>query len=382
MTCAGSVSLSAGVVDSGSGAASEGTACHAMFEAFLKKGKLPLAWKGEKITVLEGEKKDLVTVVPVTPEMIGWVEEAAEWITGYMAEHPGSHLMSEEKLHVGRAFGCPDDLWGTSDVVIDAGGELVIFDLKAGYVDVQVAKNKQLILYAIGAMTEYGWAHDKARLVIFQPRSGGAKEEVLSRAELEDARKRFAPKVHAALQPGGPLVPSDKGCKWCPAAGLCPALQAENLALAKREFTESMTGLTKEDFLHLLHNSSRIQSALKAAERHAVKLLQAGVELPGFKIVAADKRETWKNEDEAQEHFLVVEGLEPDDVAPRSLRTPNQVAEILARKMVGSTKKEKLATAKGRVAAFSTRPKGEPTLAEADDDRPALLPVFFPEVES
>jgi hypothetical protein len=378
MTCPGSVSLSAGVVDSGSRAAAEGTACHKMLEAWAKKGIPPRTWSGRSITVVEGEgPSSVVTVVEVTSEMVLWVEEAVEWIESYLRGHPGAHLMSEEKLHVGRAFGCPDDLWGTGDILIEAGEELVVFDLKAGYIDVQVVGNRQLTLYAIGAMAEYGWAHEQVRIVVFQPRSGGAKEDVLTRAEVEDARKRYAPKVRAALQPGGALVPSDDGCQWCPAAGVCPALQSENLALAQQEFSDPATGLRRNEFLQILKHSARIKSALAAAERHAVKLLQSGVKLEGFKVVAADKRESWKDEDVALEHFIVEEGLEPDEVAPRSLITPNQVAAVLASKMTGHpTKKAALSHAKGLVSFYSQRLKGEPTLVAEDDPRPALPPEF------
>jgi hypothetical protein len=378
LTCPGSVSLSAHVVDVGGAAASEGTACHRMMEAFLKEGTPIRSWVGKQITVAETEDGPAhVGKVLVRPEMAGWVEEAAGWITDYLNNHDAAHLMSEERVHVGRYFGCPDEIWGTADVVIDGGLELVIADLKAGYNDVPVKDNDQLILYAIGAMNEYGWVHPAVRLVILQPRCGEPKEKVYSQAEIIDKAKSYAPKIRAALQPGGPLVPSDEACKWCPAAGLCPALQAENLALAKHEFSDdSIRLLDREKLLTLLQHADQIRSALAAAERHALSLAQSGVKLPGWKVVCGEKRRTWApgKEGAAQVVLETEHGLDLNEVAPRKLATPPQVAEKLAPKLPGKTKKEKLEAARALVFAWTEIPKGEPTLAPDNDDRPALKP--------
>lgn len=353
-----------------------------MLEAYLKSNVALSSWLNKRIQIVESEEGPArVASVLVRQEMIDWVTEAADWIVRYLFNaHEGGltpHLRSETVVHVGRYFGCPDDLWGTADVLIDAGTELVVADLKAGYGEVQVEENEQLILYAIGALNEYGWIHEQVRLVILQPRCGDPKEKVYTVAEIRDRAKRFAPKIRAALQPGGALVPSDEGCKWCPAAGLCPAVQAEALARAQSEFSdESVRLLSQEKLLVLLDNAERIRKALDAAESHALVLIQKGVKLPGWKSVAANKRVTWKPEEEgaAQVVLETEHGLDLDEVAPRKLSTPPQVAERLATKLEGKTKKDRLEAARKLVAAWTYKPAGEPSLARDDDDRPALKP--------
>jgi hypothetical protein len=369
MTCPGSVSLASTVVDAGGDAADQGTACHKMMEAYLKHTTPVASWKGKTILVVN-EEQSTTNEVPVTDEMIGWVEQAVAWIDVYMELHPQANLFSEERLHVGRAFGCPDELWGTADVLISSDEELVIADLKAGYGEVEASGNLQLLLYAIGAMTEYGWAHPQVRLVILQPRIGdGVKEEVYTARELLDYQKRFAPKVKAALQPEAALVPSEDGCRWCPAAGICPELQKRTLALAKAEFTVENRTITKSEMLTLLAHRERITTALKAVERHAVKLLQSGVPLEGWKLVESEKRRAWKDEDEA-DLILADLGYTENDLYKKTFITPPQ-----AEKLVGKATAAKL-------AYLIEKPKGESTLAPADDPRPAVSPEFTPVEES
>jgi hypothetical protein len=332
-----------------------------MFEKSLKESVPVESWLGKKILVVN-EELTTSNEVEVTDEMIDWVVSALHWVRDYMTKHPTAHLMSEERLHVGRAFGCPDEIWGTADVLISSDEELVIADLKAGYGEVQVAGNPQLTLYAIGAMQEYGWAHPRARLVVLQPRvSEPVKEIVLTARELEDSRRRFAPKIQAALEEDAPLVVSDAGCKWCPAAGVCPELHKRTLALAKAEFSSESRAITKVQLVELLGAAPAIRAALSAAERHATKLLQSGVELEGWKLVQGEKRRIWKDEKKAAE---ILGKLGFDPYKKVLAYTPAQ-----AEKAVGKTSAPAL-------AAFIEKPKGEATLAPIDDPREAVKPEF------
>lgn len=345
--CPGSVSMTAGVVDSGSRAADEGTAGHALFEKALRLGKKPTFWLGE---VIENVK--------VTDEMAGWVTEAVEWVKEYMAGNPGAVLYTEEKVNIGPALGLPADvLWGTSDLFILTPKELVVFDLKLGYVGVEAELNYQLMLYGLGFHHQLGGMFDSVRLVIHQPRAGGAKEYVMTADALEShGRELFAPAAKLALSEGAPLRASEEACKWCPAAGLCPELHKESLAMARQEFG-SVETLTKDQLLLLLDKADIIEAALKAARAHASKLLALGQQLPGWKRVAGTKRRAWKDEQAA---LVKLSKLDPE-VAPRSLLTPAQAEKLLGKKAVEE---------------FVHTPVGEPTLVRESDKRTALPPEF------
>jgi len=361
MSCPGSVRMCESVVDSSSDYADRGTACHAVLERVLNGGGPATLFVGEKIAVGEDGR---ATEIEITAEMAGWVDEAASWVRNYLEEHPGSHLRTEERIIVGRAFGEPDDLWGTADVVIAGPDELVVADAKFGYVEVAAVDNPQLILYVIGGAAEYGWIHERYRIAVLQPQAGEPKVHALSRAELQDYVRRYAPKIAATHVPDAPLIPSDKACRWCEAAGVCPELQKRALVLAQREFA-SVETLPPEQLAALIQHADRIRAGLKAAELHALKLIQLGGRVLGFKIVAGDKHRVWKDEGKAVRQLRGL-GYDKDDIAPRKLLTPAQAEKLVGR------------AAARLLAPIIEKPKGDATLAPEGDPRPSLAPDFGP----
>ena len=207
LACPGSVALGSDVVDPGSRAADEGTAGHSLFEKSLRLGKRARFWQGE-----------IIEDVKVTAEMVEWVESAVAWVKEYLATHPDAVIFTEEKVGIGPSIGVgKDDCYGTCDLFILTPTELVVFDLKLGYVPVEVEDNPQLELYALGFHREMGGLFEHVRLVIHQPRAGGAKEIVVPYDSLvEKARTLYGPGARGrapargtalALRGCVPLVP-------------------------------------------------------------------------------------------------------------------------------------------------------------------------------
>lgn len=384
-----------------------GTACHMMLEEALKKGLEPaqLFWRFSNTTVQVVSGDDgahaalspsaaerwsvcpgsvvlagkvarptkTVTNVPVTAEMVEWVHVVLSWVLGYLRDNPGCVLYSEERARAGVPFGVPDDMWGTADVVIvnRAKLELVVFDAKFGYVEVQVQRNPQLLLYTIGLANDFGWAFKNHRLVIGQPRSEvPIKQEELSHPQLQDAFLRLHAKVreaHDQLHGNAPLklVPTEEGCKWCPAAGICPELQKRTLELARREFMDPEL-LTRDQLVTLLKAAPLVRSALNAAEAHAARLLSLGQKVPGFKLVRGTKRRVWADTIQAAETLEHL-GVRREDIWVAEMQfTPAQ-----AEKKVGKHFADLL-------QPYIETPLGEPCLATEDDPRPQLPPEFEP----
>lgn len=355
LACPGSVALAATCPDRPSRAAAEGTTCHALLRDFLT-GHEDLARAVGLVQTVDGYS------VEITEDMVGWALEVGSWVRDYVGGHPGSQLLSEERVRPGIAFGRPDDCWGTADVLVSSPEELLVLDAKFGHRDVRVAGNPQLALYALGAMSEFGWAHPRVRLAIHQPRSGGLKEDVLTPDELSRRRDEMAPGVVAALAPGGPRVPTEDGCRWCPAAGVCPEAQAESLALARREFLPER--LSEGEFLAVLASADRVRDALAAVERRAASVLSSGGKVPGWTLVYAEKHRAWKDPKAAE---AAIRALGHDPLAPPKMITPAQ-----AEKRVGRA-------AARLLASLSERPRGEPTLAPEGDPREPVAPDFTPE---
>ncbi len=350
-TCPGSVAFAEAFPDRPTRPAAEGTACHSLLHDALTRDADPYERVGAEVEV-EGFR------IEITEDMADWVTEIADWVRAYVAGYPGAQLLSEERVCPGLVFGCPDDLWGTSDVLVSAPARLLVLDAKFGYRKVPVERNPQLLSYALGAMAEFGWVHPAATLAIYQPRAGGYKSWDLTAAELEDEARKLAPRVAAALLPGGALVPSEEACEFCPAAGACPAAQEQTLAMARREFGPET--ISRADLLTILDSADRVRDALSAAEQYAETLLATGQDLPGWIRVYGNKRRAWVDPAKAEK---TLRDLGYDPMRPKIV-TPAQ-----AEKLVGK------ATAR-LLAPLIERPRGEPVLAREGDPRDPVAPEF------
>jgi hypothetical protein len=339
LVCPGSARLEASVPERSSPDADLGTLKHKALESWLNNG--------EHINLPTEE--DRLEVVSV----FSWVMARAE---RYKAT-----IYTEEKAKVGAVFNCPDALWGTADVVLVSTNRLEVVDAKFGHGAVQVEDNPQLLLYLLGLDHEFGGMHEELVITIAQPKTGAPTSAVYTRAHLDLWAIRFATKVKAALDLEAPLVPSEDGCRWCAAAAVCPALQAETQALAQREF-QNPSLLPREGLLHLLNNAGRIRAALDAVEAHALDLILAGTPLPGWKVVAGKKHRVWRDEEKAKS-LLQSLGYQRKDMMVEKMITPAQ-----AEKLVGKATAPKL-------APYVETPEGGPVLVRDADARPHLDPA-------
>lgn len=366
--CPGSVRLVGIVPDPDPGdAAAVGTACHRLFEDFVKLGRAPESRIGQHVLVVD-QNVDSAEKVEVTRDMVEWVDYALEWLYEERRLHPKRMLRVEQRAHCGAYYGCPDEMWGTADIVLidDEAAHLTVADEKYGFVEVDAEDNAQLQLYAIGICHDYGWAFKTIRTVIIQPRSSQpVKEHTYTVEELLDVARRIAPKVEAALDPMASLVPSEDGCKWCPAAGGCVALRERALSLVATDFASEET-VSLEAIKQTLDSADEIRAWLNNVEAHAAKLLSLGQKIEGYKRVYGEKRRIWTNPERAGD-ALVKLGVKKDEVWTRELGfTPAQ-----AEKKVGKAMADLL-------QPFIERPRGEPTLAKADDKREEAPPDFEP----
>ena len=94
-----------------------------------------------------------------------------------------------------------------------------------------------------------------------------------------------------ALDPEAPLVPG-AWCRFCPAAGVCPALREQALATAQAEFASmplpsppTPASLPAEEIGRLLVAADLVELWIRALRAHAHAELQAGRTIPGWKLV-------------------------------------------------------------------------------------------------
>ena len=144
--------------------ADEGTDAHELAALCLEIGTDAAAYKGR----IMGKGHEVNT------EMVLAVQDYIDYVRGVVAATNGT-LLVEQRLPISGITG-EADAYGTSDVVILAGDELIIVDLKYGRgVAVSADNNPQLQIYALAALDQFSLAHDfiSVRVVIHQPRIGG-----------------------------------------------------------------------------------------------------------------------------------------------------------------------------------------------------------------
>lgn len=339
---------------------------HAVFEACLDGEAVASKYVGYAYNELDDKlfQSDLADDEPIfNEELAEWVQSALDWVWAYLAARKKAKHRTvwdaESKLEVGQGLGLeqPEDCTGTADWECFSQHELVILDLKGGYVYVEVEDNYQLLLYAIGAVYKHeraGKRINDLRLVIAQPRAGGNKELVIRREELDSYASFFRKRAEATYERNAPLSASEEACEWCPAAGICPEAHKMTSALAaKIDWPDEVTKLSEEKFQLLLANLGHIRKMCDRAEELAIERLMEGEEVPGYKLVEGRSLRVWVDEERA-ERFLRKHGIPPHTT---KLITPAAAARGLE------------AISAALPESLTTKPVGKPKLAQVLDPR-------------
>src|ERR1044072_8856774 len=189
LACAGSLALESAYPDKSSDFAEEGTLAHDLAATCLENERDAAFWVGYLYHYWDhGVEKKAEITADMAREVQKYLDAVRE-----LAE--GGELMVEQRLPIfsGNTAGVPEQ-FGTSDTVIidEEQRQLTIVDLKYGRgVQVYAEKNPQLMLYALGALDEFGMLYDidTVRMVIHQPRLDHLDEWSCSVDELREFEK-------------------------------------------------------------------------------------------------------------------------------------------------------------------------------------------------
>lgn len=377
MTCPGSVPLEGGYHDESSEFASEGTAAHELAAMALTDGNDAVAYL-DRVIEADGRK------FTVDHDMASYVQDYIDYVRSIEGE-----LFVEQRLSIAHITG-EDNAHGTSDAVILAGDELIICDLKYGRgVKVDATNNKQLQIYALAAMAEYEFVYDfsQVRLVIHQPRLHHVSEWAISVDSLRafgqtvtKASERCEAAVVYHAKHGEIhekyLAPSEDACRFCKAKADCPALRSHVLATVADDFVNidepiaPQLNTEREVANALLGNllgaTDLIEGWCKAIRAKAEAELFAGREVPGYKLVQGRKGDrAWGDATEA-ETTLKAMRMKVEEMYDLKLISPTTAEKLHKAGKIGPRQWPKL-------QGLITQPDGKPSVAPADDKRPALV---------
>lgn len=348
LACPPSATLEAGLPESSSAAAKQGTTAHALAEWKLRRA---LHDAPTTKPVSEWTDDEMETL---TDDYVAFIQERLRDVRAKCAD---PQVLIEQRLDFSHVV--PGG-FGTGDCVIIAEPTLQIIDLKYGQgVMVEAEHNPQLMLYALGALHAFGSLYDISgvALTIFQPRRSNVSTWMVPVGELESwAEQVVKPRAALAARGDGEFA-SGEWCRFCKLAPTCRSRAESNLALAKHEFAPPAE-LADGEIAAVLAQLPQLKAWAADVEAYALSLaVNQGKTWAGFKLV--EGRSIRKYSSEAQ----VVKTAETAgvDVWDRKLKTITALEKQLGKK--------RFTTLLGDLVV---KPAGKPTLVPNSDKRPAL----------
>jgi hypothetical protein len=346
MACPGSVAAEAGIPDSTSSFAEEGTMAHDLMELAL-------------IT-----KKPCTEFKVYDSDMMGHVQTYVDYVGGLIKQ--GDSVFIERRVDFSEWV--PGG-FGTADTVILGGGRIQIVDLKYGKgVPVYAENNPQAMLYALGAYAEFVFVggFDTVRISIVQPRLDSISEWEISVTDLLKFGETARAAAEATQDPNAKRIPGEKQCRFCKAKGACPALYkmtADTLMADFEQIDEAPqpNKLTDEQLRVAIENKPLIEAWLASVELIVKQRLIDGGGFDGFKLVEGRTMRKWSDEDQAGETLSYLLG-------EKGAYTRKVISPAQAEKALGKAEKH-------QIADMIVSPRGAVALAKASDPRPAITPV-------
>lgn len=350
LNCPGSVALAAQCPPAPSSEfAEEGTAAHELAEKCLRDKSAAQHYVLKKMKAANG--------IAFTEEMATHVQGFVDYVRNLQREL-GAELLIEHRFHLSHLH---PDFYGTCDVVLmQPFGELHVLDFKYGAgISVEVEDNEQIMYYGIGALDLGDF--DKVILHVCQPRlehaDGTFRRWEATPERLVEFGKTLRAGALKTQKKDAPLK-SGEWCRFCPAAGVCPALHTAAMEVAKTDFKSDkfpeVSALTHEQIARVLEYKTRFESWLDAVKAHATNALMQGQKIPGLKLVAGQTRREWIDESSAAEALCAKLG---DEAYKSKLLTVPQAEKALG---------------KDYVAGMFQTVGGSPTVAVESDRRKEL----------
>lgn len=256
--------------------------------------------------------------------------------------------------------------FGSNDFAVLADGVLEVVDLKYGKgIAVKAEKNKQLMIYGLGALLKYAFMYDvkTVRLTIVQPRLDNISSWDISYDDLIDwAETELTTQANKAFAGEGELNPGP-WCKFCSIKARCPKLADENMELAKMDFADPKVKFLSDNDIAkiLLQLPKLIDWANGIAEYAASEAINNKKVWPGLKLVEGQARRKWLDE------AVVVRKIrsefpsaEDEDIFNTKLKTITELEKLFTKKVFAE-----------KLSDVVVKPQGKLSLVPESDSRPA-----------
>jgi len=340
--CAGSINLRKEVPRGDTKYSREGTVAHDLAERVLT---------GDLFTPSDALGA-VVDGVKISQEMVDSVTRYVDFVDNLDPDLIGQTLYEEtlalNKLEVPKEA----KLFGTADALffVDSNSALRIHvvDLKYGKgVPVDVIDNKQLLYYGLGAVylamgrkkklaTYLSKKRLELTMTIIQPRAehkdGPVRSWTIDGARLLEFEEYLTKVVKYSLGNPDDYV-AGSHCRFCPAKEVCPELnRAEQEVLVEIDYLKLQSNpkdLSPEEFAEALASCDVLEDAIKRHRKYAVKLLESGSNIPGWRMTPTRATRRWSDETQLRHHLEGL-SLDPQRMTSLSSLSPTQLETVLS----------------------------------------------------
>lgn len=352
LACTPSARLEEKFPDKAGTAAEEGTLAHAIVEERLSR---IIAGKRVGKTSAKLRKNPLYRQV-MEDHVDTYIAYVMDLYADAKERTADALLVSEQQVDYSRW--APGG-FGTSDTMIIANGVMDIIDFKYGKgVRVEAAGNKQLRLYALGALERYDLLYDirTVRIHIVQPRLDNEScEEMSAEALYKWAEGYLRPLAAQAYNGEGEFIPGEH-CRFCRAAATCKARATAMLDVIGDEPAPAL--LTNDEIAVLLPRLDEITHWVKQIKDYALAEALAGGEIPGHKLVEGRSNRVIVNDADAID-ILTGEGFLHSQIT--KMRGLSELEDLVGKKRLGDL-----------IGHLIAKPTGKPVLVVETDRREAI----------
>jgi hypothetical protein len=251
-------------------------------------------------------------------------------------------------------------VFGSTDLLGRKGKRAIVLDWKFGDgVLVDAVENPQLLFYAAAAMRTpaASWVFEgveEIECIIVQPPA--IRRWVTTPARIKEFEQELLYAVRLSSWPEPPMQEGDH-CRWCAAKPICPRMTGA----VERALKAKLLEMPAQQIAAQLRQADMVESYITDLRALAFEMLQNGVDVPGYKLVAKQSRRQWVDKAKI-EAWADVNGIE-DAYEPATIKSPAQLEKVL--------KKAKIEFPADMVVSVSS---GD-TLAADADPRPAVLQI-------
>lgn len=287
---------------------------------------------------------------------------------------PGGGLLTDEPLQT----------FGTADLVaVMPDGMLIVGDLKTGRHKVLAKENKQMMLYALGLLRKLKRLYDitAVRLVIFQPYAGGADEWDTTPEALELFGKfasKAALKAIDAFERGkkglkpADFRPGNDACQWCRFAESCNAKRKVASAEAESDLSDDSTEMSLDQLKAEWDKLPLMRQHIADIEKAMYAALMRGEQVEGLKLVEGRPGNRSWDDQKWVEELAARHDVDMDLLIKKSVMSPTDAEKVL---------KGTYDRMWAELETHITRKPGQPSIATADDKRPAWTPISDRDLE-